>query len=98
MLDGGTIGQAAGPLLTFDDTNNYLGITGCNVGINDNAPAEKLDIDGNINVTGVYKVDDVQVVSNQGQAVADADGSLASVNSQLNTLLARCRTHGLIAT
>ena len=31
--DGGTIGQAAGPLLTFDDTNNYLEITGCNVGI-----------------------------------------------------------------
>jgi hypothetical protein len=31
--DGGTIGQAAGPLLTFNDTSNYLGITGCNVGI-----------------------------------------------------------------
>ncbi len=27
MPDGGTIGQAAGPLLTFDDTNNLLGIS-----------------------------------------------------------------------
>jgi hypothetical protein len=27
--DGGTIGQAAGPLLTFDDTDNELDITGC---------------------------------------------------------------------
>ena len=34
IADGGTIGQAAGPLLTFDDTNNYLEITGCKVGIN----------------------------------------------------------------
>jgi len=33
MGDGGTIGQSAGPLLTFDDTNNYLEITGGNVGI-----------------------------------------------------------------
>jgi hypothetical protein len=27
--NGGTIGQAAGPLLTFDDTDNELDITGC---------------------------------------------------------------------
>ena len=31
IADGGTIGQAAGPLLTFDDTNNLLGITGSSV-------------------------------------------------------------------
>jgi len=31
--DGGIIGQAAGPLLTFDDTNNRLDIAGCDVGI-----------------------------------------------------------------
>lgn len=29
--NGGTIGQVAGPLLTFDDTNNYLEITGAAV-------------------------------------------------------------------
>lgn len=33
IANGGTIGQAAGPLLTFDDTNNCLTITGCKVGI-----------------------------------------------------------------
>jgi len=95
--DGGTIGQVAGPLLNFDDTNNYLEITGCKVGIDDAVPAEKLDVNGNTNVTGVYKVDDVQVVSNQGLAVADATDA-ASVILRLNDLLARCRAHGLIAT
>lgn len=42
MSNGGTIGQAAGPLLTFDDTNNYLEITGCNVGIGTANPGSKL--------------------------------------------------------
>jgi hypothetical protein len=48
--DGGTIGQAAGPLLNFDDTNNYLEITGCNVGINTTSPHNKLDVLGTISV------------------------------------------------
>lgn len=34
----------------------------------------------------------------QGATVADADGTLASVNAQLNTLLARIRAFGVIAT
>lgn len=33
MSNGATLGQAAGPLLTFNDTANYLGVTGCTVGI-----------------------------------------------------------------
>jgi len=33
--DGGTIGQSAGPLLTFDDTGNHLEISGCSVLIGD---------------------------------------------------------------
>ena len=45
--DGGTFGQAAGPLLTFDDSNNYLEITGCSVGIGTDAPAEILHVVGN---------------------------------------------------
>jgi len=36
--DGQTIGQAAGPLLTFDDSNDYLGLTGAAMGIGTNAP------------------------------------------------------------
>jgi hypothetical protein len=47
--------------------------------------------------SGVYKVDGVQVVGNQGAAVADATGA-GDVVAQLNALLARLRTHGLIAT
>jgi osmotically-inducible protein OsmY len=35
------------------------------LGIADTAPAEMLDVTGNANVTGVYKVDDVQVVGNR---------------------------------
>lgn len=37
--------------------------TGGKVGINDPAPAEKLDVNGNINVTGVYKIADAQVLN-----------------------------------
>jgi hypothetical protein len=44
IANGGTIGQAAGPLLTFDDTNNYLEITGCNVGIGTDTPLTELVI------------------------------------------------------
>ena len=44
IADGGTIGQSAGPLLTFDDTNNYLGITGCYVGIGTATPTKEVEI------------------------------------------------------
>jgi len=84
-------------IYTTGNTNQlYLKADG-NVGINNGAPAEKLDVDGNINVTGVYKVVDVQVVSAQGVAVADATDA-ASTMARLNELIARCRAHGLIAT
>lgn len=46
IADGGTIGQAAGPLLTFNDTNNRLGITGCKVGINELAPQKLFHLTG----------------------------------------------------
>ncbi len=42
MIDGGQIGQAAGPLVTFDDTHNYLEVTGCNLGLGTTAPATLL--------------------------------------------------------
>jgi len=40
--DGGTIGQVAGPLLTFDDTNNYLEIMGCDIGLGTTTPGTGL--------------------------------------------------------
>lgn len=67
----------------------------CKVGINDSAPGELLDVAGNINATGVLKIDDVQVISNQGAHVDDADAGTIVV--QFNALLARLETHGLLA-
>ena len=46
ITDGGTVGQAAGPLITFDDTNNFLEITGANVGIGTSTPGALLDVLG----------------------------------------------------
>lgn len=50
-----------------------------------------VDLSGNIYVAAT------QVVGAQGAAVADATDAATAI-SQLNLLLARCRTHGLIAT
>lgn len=44
LADGATIGQAAGPLLTFNDTSNYLLISGCTVGIGITVPLGDLHI------------------------------------------------------
>jgi len=44
MGNNTTIGQAAGPLITFDDTLNYLEIMGCNVGIGTAIPGRKLEV------------------------------------------------------
>lgn len=46
MPDGGTLGQAAGPLLTFDDTNNYLEITGCKTGFGTSDPDDLVHVYG----------------------------------------------------
>lgn len=70
------------------------------VGIGDSAPGEKLDVAGNINSTGVLKIDDVQVVSNRvidariddtpNSGDATTDGIIAAIQSVL-------LTHGLAA-
>jgi hypothetical protein len=52
--------------------------------------------DGNINAQIAYYVNDTKVIGAQGAAVADATDS-TDVITQLNALLARLRTHGLIA-
>lgn len=43
VADGTTLGQSAGPLLTFDDTNNILKLTGGNLHLNDGSE-DKLEI------------------------------------------------------
>jgi len=45
IADGGTIGQAAGPLLNFDDTNNFLEITGCSIGVGTATPDRKFVVE-----------------------------------------------------
>jgi len=81
--------------------NILLNPAGGNVGIGDPDPAEKLDIGGNINVTGLYRVDDIQVVSNR---VVDSDFGITpdSGDADTDTLIDKIRdalvTHGLIAT
>lgn len=185
IANGGTIGQAAGPLLTFNDTTNLLSLTGANlvigktnqgaletgfamhvyssgnielavdgagqsgislfdrgattnskecrilnnddflafqvindirtaivrtpmvvdlinsrIGVNDVAPGEDLDVTGNINATGVLKIDDVQVVSNR---VIDArcDDTINSGDATTDGVIDALRdamiAHGLIA-
>lgn len=53
------------------------------------------------NSTGELRVNGTKVVGSQGSAVADASGGAtvdAEARTAINTLLARLRTHGLIAT
>ena len=50
IANGKTIGQAAGPLLTFDDSSNFLEITGCKVGVATTVPVTELDVNGVVNV------------------------------------------------
>jgi len=60
-----------------------------------------VDVKGDFDVDGHYEVDGTQVVSNQGAAVSDASGGTTidvEARTAINALLARCRTHGLIAT
>ena len=70
------------------------------IGVNDPSPAEALDVTGNINCTGVYKVDDVQVVSNR---VIDArcDDAINSGDATTDGVIDALRdamiAHGLIA-
>ena len=52
---------------------------------------------GTATVTAI-KVSAIQVLGAQGAAIADADGTLADITTKFNALLARLRTHGIIAT
>ena len=81
---------------------NMVFIDGGNdkVGIGDAAPGEVLDVAGNINATGVVKIDDVQVVSNRvvdarcDDAVNSGD---ATTDGVIDALRDAMITHGLIA-
>ena len=56
LADGGTVGQAAGPLLTFNDTGNTLAISGCNVTVTGTVDGRDISVDGtqlDANVTAI---------------------------------------------
>ncbi len=60
-----------------------------------------LDFGSNTVNAGAFKVGGTQVVGSQGAAVADAAGGVVidlEARAALNALLARLRTHGIIAT
>jgi len=57
MTDGGTIGQATGPLLTFNDTDNYLEISGCKVGM-----FGGLQVNGTFNFAADAQANDTYVI------------------------------------
>lgn len=65
----------------------------------DDASGAKLQVAGSVSLWygGVYKVNNKQVVGARGASVADATNS-TDVITQLNALLSRLRTHGLIET
>lgn len=88
-IGGGSASQNAATEIDFYTTANNTTPTGTVRGTFNSA--------GDFNLTGSLKVDNVQVVSNQGAAVADATDNPTAI-LRLNELLARCRVHGLIAT
>ena len=84
-----------------------------NVGIGTSSPSEKLDVYGNINLTGVLKIDDVQILREQQAHIEDlktdyVEGDLDTAaeiatainatNTKINAILAMLETHGLVAT
>ena len=55
----------------------------------------------NVDASGVYKVATVQILTTQQGAIADATGGSvddAEARTAINSLLAACRAHGIIAT
>jgi hypothetical protein len=75
--DGGTIGQAAGPLLTFDDGNNYLEITGAAVVIGDTAPTNSrmLTVIGAGGFNGIYSSGSIEIAEGASMYCGFADFS-----------------------
>ncbi len=89
---------------TLTGTERMRIISDGKVGIGDSAPGELLDVAGNINATGVLKIDDVQVVSNRviNAAIDDTiEAAFTALYPNASAVLAALRdatqTHGLIA-
>jgi hypothetical protein len=94
-------------LITANVTRVVIDTSG-NVGINDAAPAYHLDVNGDANVTGVWRVDDTQVVTNRRTGWAAPTGTAtrtafatstvttAQLAERVKALIDDLTTHGLI--
>jgi hypothetical protein len=95
LNNSATITNAYGFVADTDYLNGFGTLT----------PVEVVDVVGNVNATGVYKVSGTQVLTSQQPAIADATGTatgtdatmINELKTQLNLALAMLRTHGLIA-
>lgn len=61
--DGGKIGRLSGPIITFDDTNDQLEITNCDVGIGTATPQTELDVIGTISANSL-QVNNIATINN----------------------------------
>jgi hypothetical protein len=104
-FDGAAIGVgftgAQGGTVTMSISNPTLfrtAISAAKSGIN--TDISQLNGASQVDVSGVYKVDGVQVVTEQQPAVPDASGGVTvdvEARTAVNALLAALRTHGLIS-
>ena len=83
--DGWTLGQADGPLLTFDDANNYLGVTGCKVGFGTATPAYIFTVESassesiSLTTTGADTTPQLRLINDAQQWTMRIAGAFADV-------------------
>lgn len=94
---GATPGYSYGFRIKLDGSTNKLIIqSGNGTTITDRFSIERDT--GDVGITGVLKIDDVQVVKEQQAHIADAPGDTCANNATtINAILAMLETHGLIA-
>lgn len=89
IVDGGSIGQAAGPLLTFDDTNNYLEIMGCNIGAGTATPVNAKIVVANAAATAIEiqrtgGASSIKAGSTDGYLMLDSNGQTLRLNNYVS--------------
>jgi hypothetical protein len=94
MADGGAIGQGQGPQIVFDDTNDYIEITGANVGIGSTAPLSELCINGGLHVGGDSDAGDNNLLVD---GTADITGILTAATPTFTGLTTVNQTNGSVA-
>ena len=99
----GTLGDtSAAGIYTYSNSSGQFGGRMANAGTNPVTTFDlfRFDVSGLDLLSGSYRVAGTQVVGARGAAVADATGGTtvdAEARTAINTLLARLRSHGLIA-